>query len=138
MSLICSSGVFFSWWTQCFSEPLHNKFITLHPVRCIPYEEVYTDRTGFAETVKVIYDAEQQRYYMFFSATPDVSGEEVGEGVLSGDGYQLMMVATSEYPDRGFQLVNFKDANSCGEENLHTYNDKRGVKDLRYCAPSNC
>lgn len=89
--------------------------------RRVAYDEIWAP--------EVVYDAEQQRYYMFFSATPDVSGEEVGEGVLSGDGYQLMMVATSEYPDRGFQLVNFKDANSCGEENLHTYNDKRGVKD---------
>lgn len=89
--------------------------------RRVTYDEIWAP--------EVIYDADEQRYYMFFSATPDVSNEAVGQGVLSGDGYQLMLVAVSEHPDRGFRLVNFKDAASCGEENLHTYNEKPGIRD---------
>lgn len=77
---------------------------------------------------EVVYDGETQKYYMFFSATPkeDTSVKE-GEGVKPGSGYQMLMVAVSDYPDRDFQLVDFKDPESCGEENLHTYNETPGV-----------
>ena len=78
---------------------------------------------------EVVYDAEEQRYYMFFSATPQAdTSVTMGEGVEEGDGYQVMMVAVSEYPDRDFRLVNFKDAADCGEGNVHTYNETSGVK----------
>ncbi len=78
---------------------------------------------------EVIYDADEQCYYMFFSASPaSDTTVQPGEGVGSGDGYQLMMVAVSQYPDRDFQLVNFKDSASCGEGNVHTYNEKPGMK----------
>ncbi len=91
-------------------------------------------RTEFRNTTdssvwapEVIYDPDTQLYYLFFSATPRASGEKTGEGVGEGDGYEMMFVATSKYPDRDFHLVNFKDPASCGEENVHTYNDQRGV-----------
>lgn len=78
---------------------------------------------------EVIYDAEAKLYYLFFSATPDEDGSvKAGQGVEAGNGYELMMVAVSQYPDRDFQLVNFMDAESCGEENLHTYNTTPGMK----------
>ncbi len=77
---------------------------------------------------EMVYDPDTELYYLFFSATPKAAGLKEGEGVGAGDGYELMFVATSKYPDRDFELVNFKDPASCGEENLHTYNDKTGVK----------
>lgn len=77
---------------------------------------------------EVVYDADEQRYYMFLSVSPaSDSSVKAGQGVEEGDGYQVLLVAVSDYPDRDFQLVNFKDASSCGEENLHTYNEKVGV-----------
>lgn len=77
---------------------------------------------------EVVYDPEEKLYYMFFSASPQSDGNvKPGLGVEDGDGYQLLMVAVSQYPDRDFQLVNFKDAASCGEENLHTYNETTGI-----------
>ena len=77
---------------------------------------------------EVVYDPDEQLYYLFFSASPQADGTvEAGLGVEDGDGYQLLMVAVSQYPDRDFQLVNFKDAASCGEENLHTYNETTGI-----------
>ena len=81
---------------------------------------------------EVVYDPEEKLYYLFFSATPEEdSSVKVGQGVEKGDGYELMMVAVSLYPDHGFRLVNFRDAESCGEENLHTYNTKAGTKDSK-------
>lgn len=77
---------------------------------------------------EVVYDPDEKLYYMFFSATPwDDTTVTPGKGVEKGDGYQLLMVAVSEYPDRGFQLVNFKDATSCGEANLHDFNETAGI-----------
>ena len=67
---------------------------------------------------EVIYDPDEGLYYMFFSATP-----KEDEEATNGNGSYLMMVATSRYPDRDFQLVNFKDAASCGEENVHSYDN---------------
>lgn len=79
---------------------------------------------------EVIYDPDDQLYYMFFSATPkEDESVTVGQGVLDGKIQELMMVAVSKYPDRDFQLVNFKDPESCGEENLHTFNTTPGLKD---------
>ena len=81
---------------------------------------------------EVVYDPDDGRYYMFFSATPnvDTNYEEAGEGVMYGTAYkELMMVAVSEYPDHGFKVVNFMDPESCGEENLHDFNTTTGIID---------
>ena len=81
---------------------------------------------------EVVYDPDDGKYYMFFSATPDVDTnyETEGEGVMYGTAYQeLMMVAVSDYPDHGFQVVNFMDPDSCGEENLHDFNTTTGIVD---------
>lgn len=79
---------------------------------------------------EVIYDPDDQRYYLFFSATPEEDKNvTVGEGVCEGTGDEILMVAVSTRPDGGFQLVNFQDPNSCGEENLHTFNTTVGLKD---------
>lgn len=73
---------------------------------------------------EVVYDAEEQLYYMFFSATPVAdSSVKAGNGVEAGTPTRQLMVATSKYPYKNFQVVNFKDAASCGAENLHTYNE---------------
>ena len=75
---------------------------------------------------EVVYDAETETYYMFFSASPAEDTEVVaGNGVEEGHPYELMFVATSKYPDKEFQLVNFKDEASCGAGNLHTYNESQ-------------
>lgn len=71
---------------------------------------------------EVIYDEETELYYLFFSATPQADPEVDAD---SEDGYAMyqLMVATSKFPDKDFEMVNFKDASSCGAENLHTYNE---------------
>ena len=79
---------------------------------------------------EVVYDPDDGRYYMFFSATPDAdTNVTAGSGVMQGTYWEIIMVAVSDYPDRGFVPVNFKDAASCGEENLHDFNTTTGIKD---------
>ena len=65
---------------------------------------------------EVIYDKETELYYMFFSATPE-KDESV---TVSGSAIYQLYVATSKYPYKDFQLVDFSDAASCGEGNTHT------------------
>lgn len=82
---------------------------------------------------EVVYDAEANNgeglYYLFFSATPQKDTSVTpGGGVLNCTPTYLPYVAVSKYPYKGFKLVNFKDANSCGEENLHTYNETAGKR----------
>ncbi|MBQ8802821.1 MAG: family 43 glycosylhydrolase [Tyzzerella sp.] len=76
---------------------------------------------------EVVYDPDTATYYMFFSASPseDKTVEAGKNGVEEGHPYQIMFVAASKYPDKEFQLVNFKDAESCGKENLHTYSETK-------------
>lgn len=78
---------------------------------------------------EVIYDADQERYYMFLSITPQEDNVAVGKGVKGGQADEVPIVAVSEYPDRGFQVVNFQDPASCGEGNVHTLNTKPGISD---------
>lgn len=75
---------------------------------------------------EVVYDAEEQLYYMFFSATPvEDTAVTPGNGVEEGTPTRQLMVATSQCPYKNFKLVNFKDAASCGAENLHTYSEEQ-------------
>ena len=67
---------------------------------------------------EVVYDADTGLYYMFFSATPD---PDTGVSV-SGSAIFQLFVATSKYPYKDFQLVNFTDAASCGTGNTHSIN----------------
>ena len=76
---------------------------------------------------EVVYDAQQQLYYMFLSATPEAADVATGKGVFTGEARELMVVAVSDRPHTGFRLVNFKDASSCGAENLHSYNEMQGM-----------
>ena len=79
---------------------------------------------------EVVYDPDDGLYYMFFSATPEEDKNvKEGNGVMGGSCGYVMMVAVSQYPDRDFRLVNFKDPASCGEENVHTYNEVPGTTD---------
>ena len=68
---------------------------------------------------EVVYDRETELYYMFFSATP--TADDSVSGVESGNAKCQLLVAVSEYAYKDFKIVNFKDANSCGEDNLHSY-----------------
>lgn len=72
---------------------------------------------------EMVYDEETELYYLFFSASP-VADENVVAGgeVLEGTAYCQLLVAVSDKPCSGFRLINFADPESCGEENLHTYN----------------
>ena len=73
---------------------------------------------------EVVYDADEQMYYMFFSATPvEDTTVKPENGVEAGTPTRQLMVAKSLYPYKNFQVVNFKDAASCGEENLHSYSE---------------
>ena len=79
---------------------------------------------------EVVYDPDDGKYYMFFSATPEEDANvTAGNGVMQGTYWEIIMVAVSDYPDHGFVPVNFKDAASCGEENLHDFNTTTGIKD---------
>lgn len=79
---------------------------------------------------EVVYDPDDGKYYMFFSATPEEDANvTAGNGVMQGTYWEIIMVAVSDYPDHGFVPVNFKDAASCGEENLHDFNTTAGIKD---------
>jgi GH43 family beta-xylosidase len=75
---------------------------------------------------EVVYDPDTATYYMYFSATPAEDTKVKVEGeVETGHPFEMTFVATSQYPDKDFQLVNFKDAMSCGEENVHTYSESK-------------
>ncbi len=65
---------------------------------------------------EVLYDDETELYYMFFSAMPELD-KTAGPTITGKEFYQLM-VAVSDRPDGGFQLVDFTDADSCGTENV--------------------
>lgn len=79
---------------------------------------------------EVAYDEETKLYYMFFSATPkqelskDEAITETGGDVTGSisEAQYMMYVATSASPEGTFKVVNFNDANSCGAENVHTFN----------------
>lgn len=67
---------------------------------------------------EVVYDAETKTYYMFFSVTPTADSTNT-----IGNASQVLLVATSKYPYKDFALVDFKDASSCGEDNLHDFSE---------------
>lgn len=75
---------------------------------------------------EVVYDPDEGCYYMFFSATPaeDTTVKVEGE-VEQGHPYEIIFVATSQYPDKDYQLVNFKDEDSCGAGNVHPYSEEK-------------
>jgi len=73
---------------------------------------------------EVVYDADEKMYYMFFSATPAEDTKVVpGNGVEEGTPTRQLMVAKSTCPYQNFRVVNFKDPESCGQENVHTYSE---------------
>ena len=65
---------------------------------------------------EIVYDPDTELYYMFFSATPDLQNQ-----AATGATTQVLMVATCSTPDGDFTPVNFKDSNSCGTDNVHSY-----------------
>lgn len=78
---------------------------------------------------EVVYDEEMGKYIMFISSTAKTDTTYTsGKGVVDGGGYAMMHVALSDTPEGPFQIVNFADADSCGEENLHQYNTQRGIE----------
>ena len=75
---------------------------------------------------EVVYDEDAQEYYMFFSATPVEDTSVVAGGMVEeGTPTRQLMVAKSKYPYKEFQVVNFKDAASCGAENVHNYDENQ-------------
>ena len=74
---------------------------------------------------EVIYDGDDEMYYMFFSAGPEADGVASGNGVVkeapSSNNYN-MYVAVSEEPTGPYVMVDFTDESSCGAANLHNYN----------------
>lgn len=88
------------------------------------------------------YDAETGLYYLFFSASPQADTDvTVGQGVAAPvinvghkdyplgvhSMYQLY-VGVSQNPEGPYEMVDFTDAASCGEENLHNYNTTAGIE----------
>lgn len=75
---------------------------------------------------EVVYDEDTQEYYMFFSATPvEDTSVVAGGSVEEGTPTRQLMVAKSKYPYKEFEVVNFKDEASCGEGNLHDYDESQ-------------
>ncbi len=71
---------------------------------------------------EVIYDEDTGLYYMFFSATPQEDNTVAAGGkVEAGTPRYVLYVAVSESPSKGFHLIDFTNPESCGEENVHTY-----------------
>lgn len=60
---------------------------------------------------EVVYDPDTELYYMHFSASPRNSSTMD----------MLLMAAVSENPYGPYDVVNFLDPKSCGEENVHEY-----------------
>ena len=93
----------------------------------------YDDEGKIAEELKVswkdvwasevVYDEETENYYMFFSATPQADSKATG--VKEGNAERQLLVAVSKFAYKDFQIVNFKDAKSCGEGNLHMYDESQ-------------
>lgn len=78
---------------------------------------------------EVLYDEEMGKYVMFVSSTSETDNTYAsGKGVVDGGGYCMMHVALSDSPEGPFRLVNFAKADSCGEENVRTYNTQRGIE----------
>lgn len=80
---------------------------------------------------EVIYD--NGTYYLFFSATPDREWEdglieESGGDVDGAITNYCMYVATSSSPEGPFTMVDFSDEDSCGSENVHTFNKDNTVE----------
>lgn len=77
---------------------------------------------------ETVYDEELGKYVMFFSSTAETdTAHAEGRGVVNGRGYCMMHVALSDKPEGPYTLVDFSDANSCGEDNVHTYNTAGGT-----------
>lgn len=78
---------------------------------------------------ETVYDEDLGKYVMFFSSTAETdTSYAAGKGIVSGRGYCVMHVALSDKPEGPYTLVDFSDANSCGEDNVHTYNTVGGTK----------
>ena len=78
---------------------------------------------------ETVYDEDLGKYVMFFSSTAETDTTyAAGKGIVSGRGYCVMHVALSDKPEGPYTLVDFSDANSCGEDNVHTYNTVGGTK----------
>ena len=73
---------------------------------------------------ETIYDPDDGRYYMFFSATPNPEHSPVKNDKFTGRAKEVLFVAVSERPDRDFRLVNFAETSSCGAGNEHTIDTK--------------
>lgn len=98
---------------------------------------------------EVVYDEETELYYLFFSARPNsVSGQE-GDmngkdqsvdqslpGVASNRVWYNMYVAVSSEPAGPYTMVDFTNADSCGEASLHDYNTEAGKQLTREQAES--
>lgn len=76
---------------------------------------------------ETVYDNELGKYVMFFSSTAETdTSYSTGKGVVSGKGYCVMHVALSDKPEGPYKIVDFSDAESCGADNVHTYNTVKG------------
>lgn len=90
-------------------------------------KEIQNTIDGDRWAPEVIYDADTQLYYLFFSATPnlewmDKAITESGGDVSGGLTKYCMYVATSSSPEGPFNMIDFSDAESCGDGNVHNFN----------------
>lgn len=77
---------------------------------------------------EVIYDEDMDKYVMFFSATSTTdTSYKAKKGVVDGEAYCLMHVAVADKAEGPYKLVDFFDAESCGEERVRSYNTKSGI-----------
>lgn len=100
--------------------------VTWEPVGNTLATVVYEDEQALLTTQsiwapEVIYDEDTLLYYMYFSAKPQTE-----ENVVNCQ----MYAAVSESPTGPYEIVNFMDEDSCGEENMHDFDTKQYSDDF--------
>lgn len=77
---------------------------------------------------EVIYDEDLGKYVMFYSTTSTTdTSYKTGKGVVSGKAYCLMHVALADKAEGPYKMVDFFDADSCGEGRVRSYNTTSGI-----------
>lgn len=84
---------------------------------------------------EVVRDEATGKYYMYFSASPapDTTIQQDGGGAFAPMDEDVhsrynLYVAESDSPAGPFTLIDFSDPDSCGAENVHTYNTTVGIR----------
>ncbi len=126
------SGYYYLYGTSNFQTMRSKDLAVWEPVKVVMDFSDEEERNAMERdrwAPEVVYDDETKLYYMFFSATPkqEWAGHNITEsgGDVSGSksvAQYNMYVATSASPEGTFKIVDFSNEESCGTENVHSFN----------------